>query len=99
MKIRHETSDQFFIEPSHHNQGGVLVIDRLSQEIKLIESSKNVVPTSAKSKPIFGIVGTIRLLAGQYLVVITKCSKAGAVNSQKKRKDVRIKWVHFIDFT
>ena len=29
-----------------------------------------------------GIVGTIRLLAGQYLVVITKSSRSGTVNGQ-----------------
>lgn len=58
-----------------------MVIDRLNQEISLVDGKKNI-PTTAKSRSIFGIVGTIRLLGCQYLVVITKCSKAGMVNSQ-----------------
>lgn len=78
--FRHETTDQFFIEPCQ-NPSNILVIDRLNQEISLVDGKKHI-PTTAKSRSIFGIVGTIRLLAGQYLVVITKCSKAGMVNSQ-----------------
>jgi hypothetical protein len=78
--IRHETSDQFFIEPSQ-NPTNILVIDRLNHEFSLVDGRKHV-PSTAKSRSIFGIVGTIRLLAGPYLVVITKCSKAGMVNGQ-----------------
>lgn len=80
MLFRHETSDQFFIEPCQ-SQANILVIDRLSQEFSLV-SAKTEIPSTSKSRPIFGIVGTIRLLAGHYLVVITKCSKAGMVNGQ-----------------
>lgn len=57
------------------------MIDRLNQEISLVDGKKHV-PTSSRSRSIFGIVGTIRLIAGHYLVVITKCSKAGMVNGQ-----------------
>lgn len=78
--IRHETPDQFFIEPSQ-NPTNILVIDRLNHEFSLVDGRKHV-PSTARSRSIFGIVGTIRLLAGPYLVVITKCSKAGMVNGQ-----------------
>lgn len=62
----------------------VLVIDRLSQEISWLDGSRrhSSIPTTARSRGIFGLVGTIRLLAGQYLVIITKCSRAGAINGQ-----------------
>lgn len=78
--LRHETSDHFFIEACK-NPAKILVIDRLNQEISLVDNN-NAVPATAHSKPILGIVGTIRLLAGQYLVVITKSSKAGTINGQ-----------------
>lgn len=77
---RHETSDHFFIEPSR-STAKILSIDRLNQEVTLVDN-QNVIPTTARSRPISGIVGTIRLLAGQYLVVITRSSKAGSVNGQ-----------------
>lgn len=78
--ILHETPDQFLIEPIH-DPGNILVIDRLNQEFSLVDGKKHI-PSTSKSRSIFGIVGTIRLLAGPYLVVITKCSKAGMVNGQ-----------------
>lgn len=68
------------IEPIH-DPANILVIDRLNQEFSLIDGKKHI-PSTSKSRAIFGIVGTIRLLAGPYLVVITKCSKAGMVNGQ-----------------
>lgn len=68
------------IEPIH-DPGNILVIDRLNQEFSLVDGKKHI-PSTSKSRSIFGIVGTIRLLAGPYLVVITKCSKAGMVNGQ-----------------
>ncbi len=81
---RHETTDQFFIESTQNAASHILVIDRLSQEISWIDGSRrnSSIPPSARSRAIFGLVGIIRLLAGPYLVIITKCSRAGAVNSQ-----------------
>jgi hypothetical protein len=40
------------------------------------------IPQASSSKPICGIVGTLQLLAGPYLVVITKKSKVGTINGQ-----------------
>lgn len=77
---RHETADKFFVEPCS-NSRKLLVVDRLNCEINL-EENRGQVPTAARSRPICGLVGTIRLLAGQYLVVITKASKAGSINGQ-----------------
>jgi phosphatidylinositol 4-phosphatase len=77
---RHEIPDKFFVE-TNGNSRELLVIDRLTQEITLVEN-RNQIPPVAKSRPICGIIGTIRLLAGNYLVVITKSSKAGQINGQ-----------------
>nr|CAD7456735.1 unnamed protein product [Timema tahoe] len=40
------------------------------------------IPLSSSSKPICGIFGTIRLILGPYLVVITKKRKVGTINGQ-----------------
>jgi len=77
--ILHETPYKFFIEPTHQEK--FLSIDRLNQEIKLADN-RDEIPKNATKKPIYGIIGTVQLLAGKYLVVITKCSKAGTVNGQ-----------------
>ena len=80
MFSRHEIPDKFFVE-TNGNSRELLVIDRLTQEITLVEN-RNQIPPVVKSRPICGIIGTIRLLAGNYLVVITKSSKAGQINGQ-----------------
>ncbi|KAK2091005.1 Phosphatidylinositide phosphatase SAC1 [Saguinus oedipus] len=53
----------------------VLIIDRVSTEVTL--AVKKDVPPSAVTRPIFGILGTIHLVAGNYLIVITKKTKVG----------------------
>lgn len=40
------------------------------------------IPQASSTKPICGIVGTLRLLAGPYLVIITKKRKVGSINGQ-----------------
>ena len=57
------------------------MIDRLNQEIGAVEHG-SALPAYTIKRPIFGIVGIVKLLAGHYLVIITKCSRAGTVNGQ-----------------
>lgn len=40
------------------------------------------IPQASSTKPICGIVGTLRLLAGPYLVIVTKKHKVGSINGQ-----------------
>jgi len=80
LSSRHETPYKFFIEPTGNNDK-FLALDRLSQEIRLV-ANRDEIPKNATRKPIFGIIGTIQLIACKYLVVITKCSRAGIVNGQ-----------------
>lgn len=40
------------------------------------------IPQASSTKPICGIVGTLQLLAGPYLVIITKKLKVGTINGQ-----------------
>jgi len=78
--VLHETPYKFFIEPTG-NSDKVLALDRLNQEIRLV-ASRDEIPKNAIRKPIFGMIGTIQLIACKYLVVITKRSRAGMVNGQ-----------------
>lgn len=75
---RHITSEKFIIEAQDSGTHEVLVIDRVTQEINL--QIGNVLPEAAVVKPIHGILGIIRLLAGPYIIVITQKSKVGEIN-------------------
>ncbi|XP_063217317.1 phosphatidylinositol-3-phosphatase SAC1-B [Bacillus rossius redtenbacheri] len=73
------TPEKFYIEAVSGSE--ILVIDRVNQEISLQANHGQIPPTSS-SKPICGIVGIIRLVAGPYLVVITKKTRVGVINGQ-----------------
>nr|CAD7429291.1 unnamed protein product [Timema monikensis] len=77
--ILYVTPEKFYIEAVSGNE--LLVIDRVSQEISL-QANHGQIPLSSSSKPICGIFGTIRLILGPYLVVITKKRKVGTINGQ-----------------
>ena len=64
--FRYVTSDKFYIEPKIGNN--LLVIDRLSEVAQLI--NKDIpIPTEAKCIEFCGILGSINLVAGRYLVI------------------------------
>ncbi|XP_065814110.1 LOW QUALITY PROTEIN: phosphatidylinositol-3-phosphatase SAC1-B [Labrus bergylta] len=69
------TPEKFYIEACDDGCEDVLAIDRVSTE--MILTVRRDVPASADSRPISGLMGTIRLVAGMYLVVITKKKKVG----------------------
>uniref|UniRef100_A0A8C9ZNL3 SAC1 like phosphatidylinositide phosphatase b n=1 Tax=Sander lucioperca TaxID=283035 RepID=A0A8C9ZNL3_SANLU len=69
------TPEKFYIEACDDGSEDVLAIDRVSTEMTL--TAKRDVPASADSRPICGLMGTIRLVAGMYVVVITKKKKVG----------------------
>nr|XP_060483867.1 phosphatidylinositol-3-phosphatase SAC1 [Panthera onca] len=71
----HITPEKFYVEACDDGADDVLVIDRVSTEVTL--SVKKDIPPSAVTRPIFGILGTIHLVAGNYLIVITKKTKIG----------------------
>ncbi|PSN49044.1 Phosphatidylinositide phosphatase SAC1 [Blattella germanica] len=74
--ILYITPEKFYIEAIADSE--LLVIDRVSQEISL-QVNHGQIPQASSSKPICGIVGTIQLLAGPYLVIITKKKKVGNI--------------------
>ncbi|XP_057690829.1 phosphatidylinositol-3-phosphatase SAC1-B [Corythoichthys intestinalis] len=69
------TTDKFYIETCDDGSVDVLAIDRVSTEMTL--TVKRDIPTSAEIRPICGLMGTIRLVAGMYLIIITKKKKVG----------------------
>ncbi|XP_038154593.1 phosphatidylinositol-3-phosphatase SAC1-B-like [Cyprinodon tularosa] len=69
------TAESFFIEPCEEACSDVLLIDRVSTDMCL--TVRSAVPVSAETRPICGVMGTIRLPAGMYLIIITKKTKAG----------------------
>jgi len=73
--------EKFYIQPlgQESADGRVLEIDRVSQELLLIENHGQIPPRTAEVKEIYGIVGILHLLAGPYLVVITKRQSIGFI--------------------
>ncbi|XP_061814390.1 phosphatidylinositol-3-phosphatase SAC1-B isoform X1 [Nerophis lumbriciformis] len=69
------TPDTFYLEACDHGCGDVLAIDRVSTDMTL--TVKKDIPASAETRPICGVMGTVRLVAGMYLIVITKKTKVG----------------------
>ncbi|XP_030580552.1 phosphatidylinositol-3-phosphatase SAC1-B [Archocentrus centrarchus] len=69
------TPERFYIEACDDGSVDVLAIDRVSAEMTL--TVRRDIPASAETRPICGLMGTIRLVAGMYLVVITKKKKVG----------------------
>ncbi|CAB1446252.1 unnamed protein product [Pleuronectes platessa] len=69
------TPEKFYIEACDDGSVDVLAIDRVSTEMTL--TVRRDIPVSAETRPICGVMGTVRLVAGMYLVVITKKQKVG----------------------
>ncbi|XP_026144845.1 phosphatidylinositol-3-phosphatase SAC1-A [Carassius auratus] len=71
----HATPEKFYIEACDDGANDVLVIDRVSTEMTL--AGIKDIPPSGVTRPICGIMGTIRLVAGMYLIVVTRKRKVG----------------------
>nr|AAI39690.1 Si:ch211-222e23.8 protein [Danio rerio] len=71
----HSTPEKFYIEACDDGADDVLVIDRVSTEMTL--AGIKDIPPSGITRPICGVMGTVRLVAGMYLIVITRKRKVG----------------------
>ncbi|XP_065827601.1 phosphatidylinositol-3-phosphatase SAC1-like [Oscarella lobularis] len=71
------THDAFAIAGDQEKE--MLEIDRSTDEIRLIRNTTSAPPT-ASIQQIFGVVGIIRLIAGRYLIVITKRQQVGQID-------------------
>ncbi|XP_050241554.1 phosphoinositide phosphatase SAC7-like [Quercus robur] len=72
-----EFPDQYIVEPTDGSCGSSLVISRKDGSMSLIDElpESSSVP---KVRPIFGVVGMLKLLAGSYLIVITERECVGS---------------------
>uniref|UniRef100_A0A673YIW6 SAC1 like phosphatidylinositide phosphatase a n=1 Tax=Salmo trutta TaxID=8032 RepID=A0A673YIW6_SALTR len=77
LKSMHTSPEKFYIEACDDGADAVLAIDRVSNEMTL--TGKKDVPPSTNTRPICGIMGTVRLVAGMYLIVITKKRNVGSL--------------------
>ncbi|XP_053401252.1 phosphatidylinositol-3-phosphatase SAC1-like [Mercenaria mercenaria] len=75
----HITSEKFIFEPIDTGENELLIIDRVTQEIYLQANDGQIPAAGAITKPVCGIMGIIRLIAGPYLLVITKKEKVGEI--------------------
>ncbi|CAL2030677.1 unnamed protein product [Caenorhabditis brenneri] len=78
--------EKFYLEPTDLGGGAAskhyLEIDRHTNVMRIIDSRKQRVPIADTDiKFIYGILGTIKLVSGHALIVITKASFIGQVNN------------------
>lgn len=74
-------SEKFYVQPlgQESTDGKILEIDRVTQELILRENKGQIPPRSAETREIYGILGILHLLAGPYLVVVTKRKLVGVL--------------------
>ncbi|KAL4234585.1 Phosphatidylinositide phosphatase SAC1 [Mactra antiquata] len=75
----HITPDKFIFEPIDTGENELLIVDRVSQDISLQANDGQIPVSGATTQSVCGIFGIIRLIAGPYLIVITKKEKVGEI--------------------
>uniref|UniRef100_A0A1I7Z0B5 Phosphatidylinositol-3-phosphatase SAC1 n=1 Tax=Steinernema glaseri TaxID=37863 RepID=A0A1I7Z0B5_9BILA len=78
-------ADKFYLEPRDRNgelcSDSYLEIDRVSDELRVINASQSPIPiVHAEIRPIYGVVGIIKLIAGHGLIIIKRAELVGQVN-------------------
>lgn len=73
---RHTTPDKLYIEPKSGAE--IIVIDRASESIHL-EKHAGQIPQTASRQEFCGLLGSIKLLAGSYLVIATHRELVGYI--------------------
>ncbi|KAL0277627.1 UNVERIFIED_CONTAM: hypothetical protein PYX00_004852 [Menopon gallinae] len=78
--ILYVTPDKFYLG-SKASPDGIVCIDRVTEEFQF-NLHRCDIPETATHKHIVGVLGTIRLIAGNYLIVVTGRKKIGTINGQ-----------------
>lgn len=73
------TPEKFFIEPKESNV--LLSIDRASERVSLEHNTRQI-PTTGSRRSVCGILGTITLISGKYLIVATHRIHVGYIAGQ-----------------
>ncbi|XP_057291049.1 phosphatidylinositol-3-phosphatase SAC1-like [Hydractinia symbiolongicarpus] len=79
------TNEKFYVQPlgQESTDGKILEIDRVTSELVLHDNKGQIPPRSAESREIYGILGILNLLAGPYLVVVTKRKLVGLISGEE----------------
>ncbi|XP_002163746.2 phosphatidylinositol-3-phosphatase SAC1 [Hydra vulgaris] len=79
------TAEKFYVQPLVHvgENPKILEIDRLTNELFLNENKGQIPPRSAEVREIYGILGILQLIAGPYLVVVSKRKVVGLINGEE----------------
>ncbi|CAF0811378.1 unnamed protein product [Adineta steineri] len=77
----HILSDFFVVQPNIRNAKEFLSIDRTSEDIRLHNTLPKV--DGSEQRSIHGIVGTIHLISGSYLIIITSKIHIGNINGHR----------------
>lgn len=92
------TKEFFYIQPVNSKQDELMVIDRFLNQSRLTTLAElGSIPSDSSRKSIYGLVGTIKLLGGYYLIVITSKSKVGTINDQDIWKVERFEMIPYHD--
>ncbi|KAG0062048.1 hypothetical protein BGZ90_003280 [Linnemannia elongata] len=88
------SADTFTLQPINADSSTAsenVVIQRSTGNVQL-NSPASAVPSDEEVLTIYGVIGFIRLLAGEYMVVITERSKAGQIGTKDiyKVKDYKV---------
>uniref|UniRef100_A0A7G3AHR1 Phosphatidylinositol-3-phosphatase SAC1 n=1 Tax=Lutzomyia longipalpis TaxID=7200 RepID=A0A7G3AHR1_LUTLO len=78
----YSSPDKFVVEPNGQEKCDVLVIDRITQTISVEIHKPDEFAHVSPHRRICGILGTIKLLAGHYLIVATHRVFVGVINGQ-----------------
>ncbi|XP_055683117.1 phosphatidylinositol-3-phosphatase SAC1 [Lutzomyia longipalpis] len=78
----YSSPDKFVVEPNGQEKCDVLVIDRITQTISVEIHKPDEFVHVSPHRRICGILGTIKLLAGHYLIVATHRVFVGVINGQ-----------------
>ncbi|ESN91957.1 hypothetical protein HELRODRAFT_116244 [Helobdella robusta] len=78
----HITNTHFYVEALTPDIKEILIIDRVTNELKLSKNPDDIPKFQVQLKSICGIFGIIRLLAGPYLIVITRKIKVGEIDGK-----------------
>ncbi|KAI7815952.1 SacI homology domain-containing protein [Gamsiella multidivaricata] len=90
----HTSVDTFTLEPVHSDGSAAsenVVIQRSTGEARL-NSPATKISSDQEAMNIYGVIGFIRLLAGEYMVVITERTKLGRIGEHEiyKVKDYKV---------
>ncbi|XP_057530364.1 phosphoinositide phosphatase SAC6-like isoform X3 [Amaranthus tricolor] len=74
-----EFPDEYVVEPTDGTGGSFLSVSRVDGSMKLLDELPHCSAVRVpKIRTIYGVIGVLKLLAGQYLFVITECQCVGS---------------------